>query len=91
MRKTIITIASIGGLYLLYKYWMDMKKKEEQKALVQPPSKVIEETIEKAKNPEPKTIYQDNWDTFKLMKGNFNSDESATVAPSINAPKKGIF
>lgn len=91
MRKTIITIASIGGLYLIYKLWMDAKKKEQQKSMVQPPSKVIEETIAMAKAGTKKTIYQENWDTFKSMKGCFNAEESATVAPSINAPKNGIF
>jgi hypothetical protein len=91
MRKTIITLASIGGLYILYKLWMDNQKKKEQKENTQPPTKVIEETIALAKQPKPKSIYEDNWITFKSMKGCFNADESATVAPSINAPKNGIF
>jgi hypothetical protein len=91
MRKTIITLATIGGAYLLYKLWLDNKKKQEKKELVEPPSKVIEETIALAKKPKPKSIYEENWITFKSMKGCFNSDESATVAPSINAPKNGIF
>jgi hypothetical protein len=50
------------------------KRKRSKNLMVQPPSKVIEETIEKAKNPQPKTIYQDNWNTFKSMKGCFNAD-----------------
>ncbi len=91
MRNTIITLATIGGAYLLYKLWLDNKKKQEKKEMVEPPSKVIEETIALAKQPKPKSIYEENWITFKSMKGCFNSDESATVAPSINAPKKGIF
>lgn len=91
MRKTLITIAALGGAYLLYKMWMDKKKKDEQKLMVQPPKKVIEETIADAKaNANGSSIYEDNWNTFKSMKGVYNSEESATVAPSINA-KIGIF
>ena len=88
MRKTLITIAVIGGAYILYKMWMDKQKKEA----VAPPSKVIDETIALAtinvKKVNP--IIKDNRATFKVMREGFNSDESATVAPSINA-KIGIF
>lgn len=89
MRKTIIAIAALGGAYLLYKIWLDQKKKSR----VEPPvatSSIIEETIAKAKDPKCETNICRNRDVFKRMRKPFNSDESATVAPSINA-KIGIF
>jgi predicted negative regulator of RcsB-dependent stress response len=88
MRKTLLTIALVGGAYyLLYKYWQSMKKKEATEA----PSKVIEETIALAKEkPQANSIIRDNRRVFKSMRQPFNDDESATVAPSINA-KIGIF
>ena len=32
-----------------------------------------------------------NRETFQSMRGNFDSQEASTVAPSINATKPGIF
>lgn len=88
MRKTLITLAAIGGAYLLYKIW----KTQKDKAMAQSSSTIIEETIEKAKANDAncKTPICDNRRVFKSMRGQFNSEESATVAPSINA-KIGIF
>lgn len=88
MRKTLITIAAIGGVYLLYKYLTRTNKNEQE---VASGSNVIQETIAIARSkPQVNPIIQDNRNVFNAMRQPFNSDESATVAPSINA-KIGIF
>lgn len=88
MRKALIAVGVLAVAYYLYKMY---NKKEVQ---VDPTKKedAIELAIKEAKMPKPrrKTIIEDNRDVFRSMKGNFNSEESATVAPSINA-KIGIF
>lgn len=87
MRKTLITIAVIGGAYYIYLLWKNSKKKQE----VAPTSNVIQETIAIAKRKRSgNSIIEENREVFKSMRQPFNSDESATVAPSINA-KIGIF
>lgn len=89
MRKTLITIAAIGGVYLLYKYLNRNKNKNEQE--VASGSNVIQETIAIARSkPQVNPIIQDNRKVFNAMRQPFNAEESATVAPSINA-KIGIF
>lgn len=89
MRKTLITIAAIGGVYLLYKYLKRKNNKNQQE--VASGSNVIAETIAIARSkPQVNPIIQDNRKVFKRMRQPFNSEESATVAPSINA-KIGIF
>ena len=88
MRKTLITIAAIGGVYLLYKYLTRTNKNEQE---VTSGANVIQETIAIAKSKRKvNPIIEDNREVFKSMRQPFNSDESATVAPSINA-KIGIF
>ena len=88
MRKTLITIAAIGGVYLLYKYLTRTNKNEQE---VASGGNVIQETIAIAKSKRKvNPIIEDNREVFKSMRQPFNSDESATVAPSINA-KIGIF
>lgn len=88
MRKTLITIAVLGGAYyVIYQIWKNSKKKQE----APPTSNIIEETIAIAKSkPKVNGIIEDNREVFKSMRQPFNSEESATVAPSINA-KIGIF
>lgn len=88
MRKTLITIAAIGGVYLLYKYLTRTNKNEQE---VGSGSNVIQETIAIARSkPQVNPIIQDNRNVFNAMRQPFNAEESATVAPSINA-KIGIF
>jgi hypothetical protein len=88
MRKTLITIAAIGGVYLLYKYLTRTNKNEQE---VASGSNVIQETIAIARSkPQVNPIIQDNRKVFNAMRQPFNAEESATVAPSINA-KIGIF
>jgi|TARA_R110000868_G_scaffold342611_1_gene603478 hypothetical protein len=88
MRKTLITIAAIGGVYLLYKYLTRTNKNEQE---VASGSNVIQETIAIARSkPQVNPIIQDNRNVFNAMRQPFNAEESATVAPSINA-KIGIF
>ncbi len=57
MRKTLITIAAIGGVYLLYKYLNRNKNKNEQE--VASGSNVIQETIAIARSkPQVNPSYQ---------------------------------
>jgi hypothetical protein len=92
MRKTLIAIGVIGIAYLLYKQYM----KESNKKPIDPPQKsgdAIALAIKQAQMPkpeQPKNIIGENRLVFREMREGFNSDESATVAPSINA-KIGIF
>ena len=91
MRKTLIALGVLVAAYYLYKQYT-----KEDKPKADPPQKTgdaVALAIKEAqapKPPQPKSIYQQNWDSFREMKGVFNAEESATVAPSINA-KIGIF
>jgi hypothetical protein len=90
MRKALIAVGVFAIAYYLYKMY---NKKDV--VVVDPPKKTgdaIDLAIKQAKNskPRPKTIIQENRQVFREMKGFFNAEESATVAPSINA-KIGIF
>lgn len=90
MRKALIAVGVLAVAYYLYKMY-----NKKQESPIDPPTVeggAVALAIEEAKKPKPrrKTIIEDNRDVFRSMKGNFNSEESATVAPSINA-KIGIF
>lgn len=91
MRKLLIGVGVVAIAYYLYQ--MYNKKKDE--VVVDPPMKTgnaIDLAIKEAQTPKPKrfNIIDDNRQVFRSMRGNFNAEESATVAPSINA-KIGIF
>jgi hypothetical protein len=91
MRKTLIVIGVLGAAYFLYKQYM----KEKKNKTIDPPQKsgdAIASAIKQAQitATRPRTTIEDNRLVFREMKGFFNAEESATVAPSINA-KIGIF
>jgi hypothetical protein len=91
MRKALIAVGVLAVAYYLYKMYNEKKEIVN----VDPPQKsgdAIALALAQAKNPtpKPKTIIDDNRQVFREMKGFFNAEESATVAPSINA-KIGIF
>lgn len=91
MRKILIGVGVFAIAYYLYKIY---NKKDEQ-VLLDPTTKTgnaIDLAIKEAQKLKPTklNIIDDNRQVFRSMKGNFNAEESATVAPSINA-KIGIF
>jgi|TARA_R110000868_G_scaffold405741_1_gene685500 hypothetical protein len=90
MRKLLIGVGVVAIAYYLYQMY---NKKNE--VVVDPPIKTgdaIDLAIKEAQKPKPRkfNIIDDNRQVFRSMRGNFNAEESATVAPSINA-KIGIF
>lgn len=90
MRKILIGVGLFAIAYYLYKMY---NKKEE--VVVDPATKTrdaIDLAIKEAQKlmPTKLNIIDDNRQVFRSMRGNFNAEESATVAPSINA-KIGIF
>lgn len=91
MRKLLIGVGVVAIAYYLYK----MYNKDNDNTKVDPPTKTgdaINLAIKEAQRPKSKNlnIIDDNRQVFRTMRGNFNAEESATVAPSINA-KIGIF
>ena len=91
MRKLVIAVGVVAIAYYLYQ----MYNKNKEEVVVDPPIKTgdaIDLAIKEAQRPKPRkfNIIDDNRQVFRSMRGNFNAEESATVAPSINA-KIGIF
>lgn len=90
MRKLLIGVGVVAIAYYLYQMY-----NKKNKVVVDPPIKTgdaIDLAIKEAQRPKPRkfNIIDDNRQVFRSMRGNFNAEESATVAPSINA-KIGIF
>lgn len=87
MKNTLLTIGAVAIAYALYRQWANGQDKAKKEAQVKA---VINNAVATAKSnvgfaPEPS-----NAQVFGMMRGNFNAEESATVAPSIKA-KIGIF
>lgn len=77
-------LLGLGFIALGYYLWKQANEKTET---------VVDKMVEDAKIAIA-GVYKDPWDNYEVFssfKQKFDDSEASTVAPSINATKKGIF